>query len=101
MSNDGDFVIPTPAFKPDEALAQLKRALRDLGLAERGGVFERRGVAIARAAVEGGALRCAMVRKPSRNSPVWQSRELTSSADVRDFAQSLKKQLAAWTDDDD
>ena len=42
-----------------------------------------------------------MVRKPSRNSPEWQARTLKTSADVRDFTQHLKKQLAQWSDRDD
>jgi hypothetical protein len=41
------------------------------------------------------------VRKPSRNSPEWQTRTLRTSAEVRDFTQHLKKQLAQWSDRDD
>jgi hypothetical protein len=95
-----DFFVP-PAFKPDDALAGLKRSLRELGLSERAGVFERRGVAIAKAAIDGGAISAAVVRKPSRNSPDWQSRTLKSSAEVRDFVADLKRKLAGWSDSDD
>jgi len=49
---DGGFA--PPPFKPDEALARLKRELRELGLAEREGVFERRGLAIARLRIDVG-----------------------------------------------
>ena len=38
-----DIGFAPPPFKPDEALLRLQRELRDLGLSEREGVFERRG----------------------------------------------------------
>jgi hypothetical protein len=90
-----------PAFKADEALARLRRELRELGLAERAGTFERRGVAIARVAVDGVTLAAAVVRRPSRSSPEWQPRALRSSADARDFVAELKRKLAGWSDRDD
>jgi len=94
-----DFAVP--AFKPDEALARLRRELRELGLAEREGIFERRGVAIARVAVEGNTLAAAVVRRPSRSSPEWQTKGLRSSAETRDFVADLKRKLAGWSDRDD
>ena len=100
MSID-DFGFAPPPFKPDDALASLTRSLRELGLTPRGDQFERRGTAIARAAVDGDALAAARVQRPSRSSPEWQSRTLRSSADVRDFVADLKKQLAQWSDRDD
>ena len=100
MSSD-EFAFAAPAFKPDEALQRLQRELRGLGLTEREGRFERRGMVIARAVVDGDTIRAARVRRPSRNSPEWQERTLHSSADVRDFAAQLKQQLALWSDRDD
>ena len=100
MSTD-DFGFALPAFKPDDAMAGLARSLRELGLVERTGRFERRGTPIARAAIDGAALRAARVKRPSRTSPEWQERLLHSSADVRDFVADLKKQLAQWSDRDD
>ncbi len=96
-----DFGFAPPPFKPDDALAGLKRSLRELGLAEREGHFERRGVAIAKVAVDGGAIAAAVVRRPSRLSPEWLAKTLTSGADVRDFLAHLKKQIASWSDRDD
>ena len=90
-----------PTFQADEALQRLRRELRELGLSERAGVWERRGVAIARAAVEGEGIAVARVKRPSRNSPEWQARTLNASAHVRDFMADLKKQLAQWSDNDD
>ncbi len=96
-----DFGFAPPPFKADEALQRLKRDLRELGLSERDGVFERRGIAVARARLEGPQLAAAVVRAPSRNSPQWQLRPLGSSAAVRDFVAELKKALRTWGDRDE
>ncbi len=96
-----DWGIAPPPFKPDEALQKLRRDLRELGLNEREGRFERRGSLIARAAVDGDTLRAARVKRPSRASPEWMDKALRSSADLRDFVADLKKQLALWSDRDD
>ncbi len=64
-------------------------------------MFERAGMAIAKASVSETHIQAAVVRKPSRNSPEWQTRTLKTSAEVRDFTQHLKKQLAQWSDRDD
>ncbi|ODV12677.1 MAG: hypothetical protein ABT20_03505 [Rubrivivax sp. SCN 70-15] len=96
-----DFAFAPPPFRPDEALMRLKKDLRELGLAEREGRFERRGVAIAKAAVEGSALQAAVVKKPSRSSPEWSAKTLKSGTEVREFVADLKKKLAGWGDRDD
>ncbi len=99
MSDDSGFA--PPHFKPEEALQRLKRELRELGLAEREGVFERRGVAVARVRIDGAQLVAAIVQRPSRNSPQWQARTLASSDAVRDFSAAVKKALQQWGDRDD
>lgn len=100
MSEEWGFA--PPPFKPDEALQRLRRDLREAGLTEREGRFERRGSVIARAAVAAGAIEAAVVEQPSRGSPQWQpTRTLKSSAELRDFVIHLKKQLSAWSDDDE
>ncbi|HPO19864.1 MAG TPA: hypothetical protein PLO07_11790 [Rubrivivax sp.] len=99
MSDDAAFA--PPPFKPDEALQRLRRELRELGLSERGGVFERRGLAIARARIEGTQLAAARVERPSRASPRWRSRALADHAAVRDFANEVKRALQQWGDRDD
>ena len=99
--SDDDWAPAAPPFKPDEALAGLRRSLRELGLAERAGAWERRGTAIAKAQIDGAAIAAAVVRKPSRNSPEWQGKTLKNSADVRDFVADLKRRLAGWSDRDD
>ena len=62
---------------------------------------ERRGIAMARAVIDGMTIRAARVKRPARNSPEWVERVLRSSADARDFVADLKKQLAQWSDRDD
>ena len=101
VTDDDSAGFAPPPFQPAAALAALQRDLRALGLAERAGCFERRGVAIARVAVDNATLAAARVRRPSRNSPEWLPRVLRSSADVRDFVADLKRQLALWSDRDD
>ena len=100
MSDEAWGFAPPP-FKPDDALQRLKRDLREAGLQEREGRFERKGVALARAAVDGDTLAVAVVKRPSRNSPEWQNKTLKSGADVRDFMTDLKRKLATWSDSDD
>jgi hypothetical protein len=94
-----DFFAPPP-FNPDEALAKAKRELRDLGLTEREGRFDRRGQAIARVVVDGTALKAGVVKRPGR-SPEWSEKTLRDSAALRDFVADLKKKLASWSDRDE
>ena len=100
MSDDSPG-FAAPPFKPDEALQRARRELRELGLTEREGRFDRRGVAIARVAVDGAALKASVVRRPSRSSPEWTDKTLRDSAALRDFVADLKKKLATWNDSDD
>ncbi|MDP4301898.1 hypothetical protein [Leptothrix discophora] len=90
-----------PAFRVEEALGRLRRDLRESGLVERDGVFERRGAAIARVAAGDGVVEAAIVERPSHGSPRWRTRQLKSGAEVRDFVNLVKKQLGAWSDDDE
>ncbi|MBX3603968.1 MAG: hypothetical protein KF788_01785 [Piscinibacter sp.] len=97
MSDD---VFAPPPFKPDEALQRARRDLRELGLTEREGRFERRGQAIARVAVDGAALKAAIVKRPGR-SPEWTEKTLRDNAALRDFVADLKKKLSTWSDRDE
>ena len=100
MSPD-DFAFAPPPFKPDEALQRLRRDLRELGLSEREGVFEWRGLAIARVRIDGALLAAALVERPRRASPSWQARALASSAALRDFTAEVKRALQQWGDRDE
>lgn len=97
MPDPSDFFAP-PAFKPAEALQRLQRELRGLGLSERAGTFERRGVAWVQAKVGPDVLDVALARAASR-SPQWQPRTLKDSAQLRDFIAAVKQHLAQHEDD--
>ena len=99
MSDEIGFAAPP--FDAVEALPRLKRELRALGLTEREGRFERRGLLIAQASLDEGLLQAAMVRRPSRSSPEWERRTLRNAAELRDFVAVLKKKIAAWGDRDE
>ena len=60
-----DDAFAPPAFKPDEALAGLKRGLRELGLTEREGRFELAARPVASLALEAGAITARMVKHPA------------------------------------
>jgi uncharacterized protein YkuJ len=99
MSDD---FFALPPFKADEALQRLKRELREAGLTEREGRFERKGQVLARAALsdDGTVLRAAVVKKPAR-TPEWQELTLKDAAQVRAFVTDLKRKLTQWSDRDD
>ncbi|HEU4459215.1 MAG TPA: hypothetical protein VFR90_08850 [Methylibium sp.] len=94
-----DFFAP-PAFKADEALANLKRHLRDIRLLERAGRMEWKGQPLVELSVDGEAIVAKTVRKPIR-TPEWQTRRLVSAAEVRRWLDDFKRQFAAWNADDD
>ena len=96
-----DWGIAPPPFQPEQALPGLQRSLRELGLVERQGVFQRGSQAIAKVAVDGAMLAAARVMRPSRTGPEWLGKTLRSAADVRDFVADLKRHLAQWSDRDD
>jgi hypothetical protein len=100
MSDPESWGFAPPPFKPDEALQRLKRDLREVGLTERNGVFERRGTAITRVSVDGAHIKVETVKRPSR-SPDWQARTMKTSGELRDYVAELKKKLAGWSDTDD
>jgi len=82
-------------------LSSLQRDLRALGLTERSGLFERRGRAITKVALDGDTLRASVVKRPSRSSPEWTHKALKTGADIRDFVADLKKKIVGWSDRDD
>ncbi len=98
--SDELFGFAAPPFKPQEALQRLRRDLRALGLSEREGAFERRGLLMARASASESELDAAIAKLPGR-SPEWQQRTLKSSADIRDFVAELKKRMAVWSERDE
>ncbi|TDP62728.1 hypothetical protein [Roseateles toxinivorans] len=93
-----NFFAP-PAFKPDQALLQLKRALRDLRqLSERGSEFLLKGQTIVELSADETTLTAKLAKRPAR-SPEWDTRVCKSSADVRTLQDEIKKRLVRWTDE--
>lgn len=110
MSNDlGDF-FALPPFKPDEALVQLRRQLKELRLQEQPGStphrFALKGVVVAELQVAAAqadaakpAIAAAVVKRPLQR-PEWVRQTLDSRDAVRKWLDGLKRQLASWSDDD-
>ena len=93
-----DFFAP-PAFKPDQALLQLRRALRDLRqLSERGTEFMLKGQSVIELSIDDSTLTAKLARRPAR-SPEWDIRVCKSSADVRTLQDEIRKRLVRWTDE--
>ena len=92
---DDDFGFAPPPLKPDEALVTLRRALRDLGLAERGAGFELRGKHVLELAVEDATIRTRIARRLML-TPEWDTQSLKGAADTRKLLEEVKKRLARW-----
>jgi hypothetical protein len=96
MSND--FFAP-PAFKPPEAILQLKRSLRDLRpLVERGAGFDLQGMRVIELEHDDTTITVRLAQHQSR-TPQWDKRVLKSSADVRKCVDEAKTRLARWTEE--
>jgi hypothetical protein len=96
MSDDG---WALPAFKADEALVTIKRALRDMKLAERGNAFELRGKRVVELAVESAAINAKLARRLML-TPEWDRMAVKSAADQRKLLDEVKKRLAKWENEE-
>jgi len=94
-----DFGFAPPPFKPDDALLQLKRSLRDLKLAERGNGFELRGKRVVELAVDGAQINARLARRLML-TPQWDTQAVKSAADQRKLLDEVKKRLARWEHED-
>ena len=97
--SDDDFGFALPAFNADNALVQIKRALRDLKLAERGSGFELKGKAVLRLAVEDGGI-AVMLAKRLSMTPEWDRQTVRSGADQRKLLDEVKRRLERWQRED-
>jgi len=100
-SDDGSgWAIPTPAFKPAEALVGLKRQLRELKpLTERGSGYEIKGRPVLTLEAGADAIQARVARRPAL-SPEWQSHTLASGADLRRFVDTVRQALRRWEHED-
>ncbi len=97
--SDDSFGFAPPPFKPDEALAQIKRALRDLKLAERGNGFELRGKRVVELAVDGASITVRLARKLAL-TPQWDAQAVKSTAEQRRLVDEVKRRLTRWEQED-
>jgi hypothetical protein len=88
-----------PPFKPEEALLQIKRSLRDLKLAERGSGFELRGKPVLTLKVNGAQIDARLTRKLAL-TPEWDTLPVKNTPDVRKLIDETKKRLARWERED-
>ena len=99
-SNDiSDIGFAPPPFKPDEALLQIKRSLRDLKLTERGSGFDLRGRRVVELTVDTSTINARLARTPAL-TPQWDAPVIRSTTDQRKFIDELKKRLVRWAQDD-
>ena len=95
MSDEQDFGFALPPFKPNEAMQQLKRALRDLKLNERGVGFELRGKRVLELLPEATHITARIARKLAL-TPEWDTQAIKATADQRKLLDEVKKRLARW-----
>ena len=99
MSDELGAGFTPPPFKPEEALIQLKRSLKDLKLSERGAGFELRGTRVVEVRVEDLALTARLARKLAL-TPEWDTVVVRSAAEQRKLLDEIKKRLARWDQED-
>lgn len=97
--SDDSFGLAPPDFNPDDALAQIKRALRDLKLAERGNGFELRGKRVVELSLGGAVITARLARKLAL-TPQWDSQTVKTTTEQRKLIDDVKRRLARWEQED-
>ena len=95
MSDEAPGGFAPPPFKPEAALEQLRRALRDLKLAERGDGFELRGKRVLELRADATHITARIARKLAL-TPEWDRQLVQSAADQRKLVDEIKRRLARW-----
>lgn len=96
---DDDFGFALPAFDAEAALVQLRRALRALGLRERGQHFELRGKDVVQLAIEDTGLVARLARRLAQR-PEWDRLPVRSAAEQRKLVDEVGRRLRRWQDED-
>ena len=99
MSPEGEGGFAPPPFQPGNALPGLKRALRELKLAERGAGFELRGKRVLELAVEPASITARLARRLAI-TPEWDTLHVRNAADQRKLLDEMKRRLARWEHED-
>jgi hypothetical protein len=95
MPGEPDFGFAPPPFNAENALVQLKRALRDLKLAERGNAYELRGKRVLELAPDGGRIQVKLARKLAL-TPEWDRSAVGSATEQRKLVDEVRKRLQRW-----
>ena len=97
-----DDFFSLPPVKAAEALALLKRSLRDLRtLTESGDSFELKGSRVIELAAGDTPIDARLAKRPMRGgTPEWDAFKRAGSPDVRKFTDEVKRRLARWTEED-
>ncbi len=98
MNDDLGGFAPPP-FKPEEALLQIKRNLRDLKLAERGNGFELRGKRVLELGADATTITAKLARKLAL-TPQWDTLLVKSTTEQRKLVDEVKKRLSRWDQED-
>jgi hypothetical protein len=100
MSTDGDLGgFAPPPFNADNALVAIKRALRDMKLAERGNAYELRGKRVVELAADGGRITAKLARRLML-TPEWDRVAVSSATEQRKLLDELRKRLAKWENEE-
>lgn len=93
----GGFALPP--FNAEQALAHIKRSLRDLKLSERGTRFELRGKPVVDLTLEGASVNVKLARKLAI-TPQWDAQPVRNANDQRKLIDDIKKRLLRWDQED-
>ena len=96
MPDEPDFGFAPPPFSADNALTQLKRALRDMKLTERGNAYELRGKRVVELSADGAAAIAVRLARRLALTPEWDQRAVSSAGDQRKLVDEVKKRLERW-----
>ena len=94
-----DFGFAPPPFDAANALQTVKRALRDLKLAERGPGFELRGKRVVELQLDGTVIRARLARRLML-TPEWDVQTVADAGAQRKLIDEVKKRLARWEHDE-
>lgn len=97
--SDAEEFFATPAFKPEAAMQQLQRGLRDLRvLTERGSGYLLQGRMVLELSRDEQTLTARIAKRPAQ-VPEWEIKICRNSADIRTLLDTMKLRLQRWTDE--
>ena len=99
MSDDDLGGFAPPPFKAADALAQIKRNLRDLKLTERSKGFDWRGKPVLELTLEDTQIHVRIARKLAL-TPEWERLLVNSASSQRKLLDDIKRRLERWERED-